>query len=150
MSGTPFSSVSVNVTDTSPAGSDATAAPRISLTRPAPATCVGGGVGEAVGVCVDAGPFEPPSPQPARVPMTRRTADRIRTRSAVGTQWVSRRLDPFIAPPSRVPNRPRGPHPLQDRRIEAPSPTSPVARHFGRRFPLLDSHIKLRLYDATC
>ena len=60
----PLPSVTVNVTETRPAGSDATAAPRMSLLRPAPAICVGAGVGTAVGVRVGAG-FESLPPHPA-------------------------------------------------------------------------------------
>src|SRR4029450_13211169 len=95
-----FSSVRVNVTETCPAGSDATPASRISLTRPAPATCVGGGVGDAVGVWVGGGPFEPPSPQPAAVKAaTRSRVDRTPTRWAVHARVLPPRLDPFISPP---------------------------------------------------
>jgi len=69
------------VTDTAPAGSDATAAPTISLFRPAPAIWVGTttGVGDAVGVRVGE-LFESPSPHPIPIaPQIPSTAKRVRS-----------------------------------------------------------------------
>src|SRR5215475_10463164 len=101
----PFSSVTVNVTETCPAGSDATPPPRISLTRPAPATCVGGGVGEAVGVWVGDGPFEPP-PSPHAPAVRARPTNRMAS-GAVLERFVALRCTAFIARPrlSKAPLR---------------------------------------------
>src|SRR5262245_29313892 len=65
------------MTETWPAGSEATETSAISATSPAPATCVGGGVGNSVGVRVGE-PFEllssPPHPDMLAATTSIRTA----------------------------------------------------------------------------
>jgi hypothetical protein len=102
VSGMPFSSVTVNVTATDPAGSEATDASRMSLRRPAPAICVGAGVGDGdtVGVVVDAGAeFELLPPQPAMTPATTSRAKHVRKELAVREHRVPRRSALCIASP---------------------------------------------------
>jgi hypothetical protein len=99
----PLPSVTVNVTETDPAGSEATDASRMSLCRPAPAACVGAGVGDEL---VDA--LDRTDPRERGASDLRAVGDDDRAARALHQREVRVRLDLVMGHESVLERHPVG------------------------------------------